>query len=264
MLGCPPEIDARTLLFVPGDRPERFSKARGSGAQAIVLDLEDAVLPAAKDAARHAVFDWLGQAKGSIVRINGAETPWFEHDIAAVAQSTASAIMLPKADADALHARSWPKPVIALIESAEGLATARVVAQHPDVKRLAFGALDFALDLDFIGPDTALDGFRLELVIASRLAGIAAPIDGVSVMIDDEASVFEDARRARSLGFAGKLCIHPRQLEAVSRAFHPSVEEIAWARQVVGTDTTRGAAKIEGTMIDEPVRRRAARILASL
>lgn len=255
----------RTPLFVPANRPERFAKAAASGADAIILDLEDAVAAQAKDAARAALSrDFT--ALPVIVRINAAGTPAHDADLAAVAALQPAAIMLPKAESaagcQAVARITGPVPLIALIETARGLAHARDIAAMPQVLRLAFGSVDFCADLGCAPLRELLLPVRLELVLASRLAGIAAPIDGVTVQLDDPAISHDDAAHARALGMTGKLCIHPRQIAPVRRAFAPSDAEIDWARRVLASG--EGAVSVDGAMVDEPVRLRARAILARI
>lgn len=252
----------RSPLFVPANRSERFAKAAASGADAIILDLEDAVAADAKDAARAALSrDFT--ALPVIVRINAAGTPAHEADLAAVMALGPAAIMLPKAESaagcQAVARITGALPLIALIETARGLAHARDIAALPQVRRLAFGSVDFCADLGCAPLRELLLPVRLELVLASRLAGIAAPIDGVTVELDDPAISHDDAAHARALGMTGKLCIHPRQIAPVRRAFAPSNAEIDWARRVLASGD--GAVLVDGAMVDEPVRLRARGIL---
>jgi citrate lyase subunit beta/citryl-CoA lyase len=244
-------------LFVPGNRPERFDKAAAAEADAIIIDLEDAVAGDAKDAARSALrtdFTTLPV----LVRINGIGTPWHDADMAALVGHGFAAVMVPKAEASeafmALCAAS-PIPVIALIESACGLSDARRIAATAHVARIAFGSIDFCADLGCAHSQEALLAARSELVLASRLGGLSAPIDGVTTALDDTELVASDARYARDLGFGGKLCIHPRQIEPIRSGFAPDEAEIAWAYKVLASSD--GAAAVDGAMVDEPVRIRA-------
>jgi citrate lyase subunit beta/citryl-CoA lyase len=253
--------DIRAPLFVPADRPERFAKAAASGADAVILDLEDAVATAAKDAARAALAcDFTDLPV--LVRINGAGTAWHEADVAAVAALPVAGVILPKAEEAAAAARLGQAAgcaVIGLIESARGLANARAIAAAEGVERLAFGSIDYCADLGSAHLREVLLPARSELVLASRLAGIAAPIDGVTVQLDDPRPVEEDAAHARALGMTGKLCIHPKQIAAVRRAFAPTEAEIGWARRALASG--EGAVSVDGAMVDEPVRIRARAIL---
>ncbi|WP_300042698.1 CoA ester lyase [uncultured Paracoccus sp.] len=253
----------RSPLFVPANRPERFAKAAGSGADAVILDLEDAVAADAKDAARAALATDFTDLP-VIVRINAHGTPWHAADVAAVVALRPAGVMLPKAEVagviETITAASGRLPVIALIESARGLANARAIAEARGVQRLAFGSVDYCADLGCAHLRDVLLPARSELVLASRLAGIAAPIDGVTVQLDDLSISHDDAIHARNLGMTGKLCIHPRQIAEVRRAFAPSAQEIDWAQRVLASGD--GAVSVDGAMVDEPVRIRARAILA--
>lgn len=251
-------------LFVPGHRPDRFAKAAASGADAVILDLEDAVPLDAKDEARAALATYAAPVP-ALVRINAQGTPWHGADVAAVVALKPAAVMLPKAEdtgtLDALAAALGPGiPIIALIESARGLAQARTLAAHPAVARLAFGSVDFCADLGSAHLRELLLPARFELVLASRLAGLIPPLDGVTTRIDDASEAEDDARHAAAMGFGGKLAIHPKQVTPIRAGFRPSEEEIAWAERVLASGD--GAARVDGAMVDEPVRIRARTLLA--
>ena len=258
----------RSLLFVPGSRPERFDKALAAGADAVIIDLEDAVAPADKLSARESVRAWLRPERAVIVRINAADTPWFAGDITLCARPGVAAVMLPKAERAEIIAAlvaAGAKGVLPLIESAAGFAALATLAAAPGVQRLVFGSIDFQLDL---GLRDALEDellyFRSQIVLASRLAGLAAPIDGVSTAIDDAEALHTDVQRARRLGFGGKLCIHPKQVAGVHRGFAPSADELAWAQRVLAASAAAGGAAIavDGKMVDKPVLLRAERLVA--
>lgn len=262
----------RSYLFVPGNRPERFAKAVASGAGAVILDLEDAVPPEGKIAARSAVCQWLHDNNGAAwVRVNSADTEFFEDDMHALAKVPLSGVMLPKTESvQQLHTVSGllgatPKPVIPLIESAVGLWSALQIARGPQVERLAFGSVDFQLDAGIQGEDEALLYARSQLVIVSRIARIASPIDGVTVQISDAAILERDVARARALGFGAKLCIHPSQIAAVERGLAASDAELLWARAVVDAfDRAAGSAvRLDGKLIDLPIVERARRLLSA-
>ncbi len=259
----------RSLLFVPGDRPDRFDKAAASGADAIVLDLEDAVAAAHKAEARAAVCQWLLAAPGAaplcIVRINARGTPWFADDVAALRGIGLPGLMLAKceqaADLDELPGDGlWP-----LIESAQGLARATAIARAPRVRRLVFGSLDFQLDLglEADAEETELAPYRAQLVLASRLAGLAPPVDGVTTALHDDERLAADTRRALRQGFGAKLCIHPRQVAGVHAALHPGEAAIAQARRVLAAAAASGGAAValDGAMVDRPVILRAQGVL---
>lgn len=265
---------ARTLLFVPGDRPERFAKAAGSGADAIVLDLEDAVPPAGKPAAREAVrAAWPAlHARGVpvVVRSNawgGAE--WAADLDCLRALPGIAALMLPKAEsAEAVaraHADTGGVPVLPLIESAAGHDALKAIATAAGCLRLVVGHIDFMADtgIDCGDDQTELDPLRFAVAMATCLAGLAPAIDGVTVQTGDESILRRDTVRAKRFGFGGKLCIHPRQVAGVHAGFAPSPEELAWARRVVDADAASGGAavQLDGRMVDAPVVLRARRLL---
>lgn len=260
----------RAYLFVPADRPERFAKARASGADAVIVDLEDAVAPEAKASARDALATALDASAPLVVRINAAGTPWFEDDLELCRHPGVAAVMLPKAegiDAVCTVVEITYKDVLPIIESARGLREIHSIASVPGVIRLAFGSVDLALDL---GIDCAPDGaesellaFRSQVVLASRLAGLAAPVDGVSTAIEDLQRLQADTERSRRLGFGAKLCIHPKQLAIVQAVFTPTPERLDWARRVCKAFETAGgsAVAVDGQMVDLPVVQRARAVL---
>jgi citrate lyase subunit beta/citryl-CoA lyase len=257
----------RSYLFVPGNRPERFAKAHRSGADAVVVDLEDAVAPAGKSAARDLVAAALDPATPVVLRINAAGTPWFADDLELCRLPGVAAVMLPKAegiDAACSIVETTYRDVLALVESAAGIDTVRAIARVPGVVRLVFGSLDLQADLGIEGDDDALLAFRSELVLASRLGGLAAPVDGVTPAIDDTARLATDAARARRLGFGAKLCIHPTQVDAVNLAFTPTPAQLDWARRVLeGWHAADGGVfTLDGRMVDAPVHRLAVALLA--
>ncbi len=261
----------RSYLFVPADRPDRFAKALASGAGAVIVDLEDAVAPDAKDDARAQLAAWLHTANASvIVRINGADTEWFDADLALVAAPAVIGVMLPKAERVedlARVARAAPgRALLPLIETARGFDGVRAIARTGGVARLVFGSIDFQHDLGIRGDGDELMLFRSQLVLESRLAGIDAPVDGVCTAIDDAQRLEDEARRARRLGFGAKLCIHPKQVAVVNAAFAPAPEEIAWARRVLQAAAQAGGAAVAvgGTMVDRPVILRAEAILREM
>jgi citrate lyase subunit beta/citryl-CoA lyase len=257
----------RSYLFVPANRCERIPKALASGADAVIVDLEDAVPPADKDAARASLPQALPAATPVLLRINGQGTPWFEADRALCSLPGLAGIVLPKAESAEtiaeLHAATGLM-VLPTVESARGLAQLDALAAAPGTQRLIFGSIDLRLDLGVPGDEPVLDPYRMQLVLASRLAGLPPPVDGVSLQFDAPDPVEADTRRSATLGFTGKLCIHPRQIAPVHRGFAPSEAEIAWAQRVVEADAqaTGRAVALDGQMVDRPVVERARAILA--
>ena len=267
----------RSYLFVPGDRTERFDKALASEADAVVLDLEDAVAAPAKDAARAAVAALLASAALAprdaarlVVRINDEATPWFEADLAVLAAGRAPAVLLPKAERVAtierVRAACPGIAVLPLVESARGVLAAPALAAAEGVQRLVFGTIDYTLDMDLQGalaPTLGLDTPAALLALASRAAGLWPPVAGVTVAIDDPAPLRADMERARALGFGAKLCIHPRQIAPLHALLAPGDDEIAWARRVLAAAEAAGGAavQLDGRMIDRPVIERARRVV---
>lgn len=251
----------RSYLFVPSDRPERFDKALASGAHAIIIDLEDAVLPERKPAARTALREWLRQAtQPVVVRVNPAGTPWHEEDCALLTLDRVRAVMVPKAEDPAQLARlaATLRPgqtLLPLVETVAGHFAAAEIARVPRVTRLAFGSFDFMADAGIRGDAEELDLVRSQLVLASRHAGIAAPVDGVTLATDDALQIERDVQRSRRFGMGGKLCIHPRQVPAVNAGFAPTVQEVDWARRVIAAlaQGSRGAVTIDGKLVDRPI-----------
>jgi len=177
-------------------------------------------------------------------------------------------LVVPKAESAATLAAIAVKlpaatALLPLLESAVGFDNLRAIARAPKVQRLLFGTLDFQVDMGMRGDGDELLYFRSQLTLASRVAGIAAPVDGVTASIDDAALIQAETTRARNLGFRAKLCIHPRQVEPVHAAFRPTAEEIEWARKVqVAVKASDGAATtVDGKMVDLPVILKANEIL---
>lgn len=273
-----PLASACTLLFVPGSRPERLSKALASGAGGVIVDWEDAVAPVDKAAARTALQAALVQLAPAerarlAVRINAAGTPWHAADLvslAALAGDGLRVAVLPKAEgasgvAEVARVLGVEGRVLPLVESVAGLDAVREIAHAQQVLRLVFGHLDFQADAGLAcGPgEEELVPVRLQIVLATRAAGLPAPVDGVTPDTKDMALVQAHAARAVRGGFGGKLCIHPAQVAAVHAAFTPPPEKIDWARRVVaGFEATGGSVfELDGRMVDLPVLKLAERML---
>lgn len=257
---------AVTMLFVPGNRPDRFDKAHATGADVVLLDLEDAVPRDDKESARGHVRQYLAGGGGGVIRVNAVGTPWHEEDQILAAEAGCP-VMLPKAEDPAeitavLAALAPNSGVIALIETARGVLAAAEVCAVPGVVRVALGNADLAAELGVDPSDYAsLVLARQHLVLAAAASRIAPPVDGVTTAVGDELEVLADARRGASLGFSGKLCFHPSQVDPVRAAFRPGADALEWARKVVDTPGD-GARVVDGRMIDEPLVRRARALLA--
>jgi citrate lyase subunit beta/citryl-CoA lyase len=261
---------ARSYLFVPANRPGRFDKALSAGADAVIVDLEDAVPDAEKVQARRALANWLSPAKRVLVRINNAESEWFADDLDVCRAAGVDGVVLPKAErveqiTHVVDRIGSEKLVIPLLETAMGLFEAVGIARARQVQRLAFGSIDFQVDLGIRGEHEELLYFRSHIVLASRLARLQPPIDGVTITLDDPQELREEAQRARRLGFGAKLCIHPKQLAPVNECFSPSAYEIAWAKRILdAADAAKGAAvALDGKMVDRPVILKAQEIMAA-
>jgi citrate lyase subunit beta / citryl-CoA lyase len=266
-------VTPNTYLFVPGNRPERFAKALFSGADRVVVDLEDAVTPSDKAMARASLGAWLATLdkralEAIVVRINDAKSPWFEADLAWLALQPLGEVMLAKCetprDISAVLAAMQPESrVLPLLETVRGVMDAARIAATPGVSRLAFGSIDYLLDLDLPGPGLALDHAAIVIAMASRAEELPAPVAGVTPDIDPD-PVTADWLHARSLGFGAKLCIHPKQVEWVRKSLKPDDLTVMWARRVVDAwdaHGTSGVVLLEGKMVDKPVLLRAQRIL---
>ena len=258
---------ARTLLFVPGDRPDRFLKAEASGADGIVLDLEDAVGPDRKAEARENVCRWRAGRGSGLVRINGSNSPWYQQDVASLSDRPC-AVMLPKAAdpeqvADLMARLPAGSCVIPILESAVGVLEARAICAAQGVVRAAFGNGDLASELGIDHTDRAALGHaRCAIVLASAASGVAPPLDGVTTAVADESALVADTEHAAALGFTGRLCIHPSQISVVHRILAPSEDDLRWAREVLAAEGDGSAAMLHGQMIDKPFVDHARRLLA--
>ena len=261
-----------TYLFVPGNRPDRFDKALASNAGAVIVDFEDAVSADGKAAARTSFAAWYRASAFDphrlLLRINDENTPWFDDDISLVAAIAVRRVVLPKTEsvgqiervASALAADGF---VVPLVESAKGIVDVEALARASRVERIAFGTLDYALDLDLAADDRGLLYPACRIALASRAAGIGSPIAGVTPAIDDEQQLLADLQSARACGFGAKLCIHPKQVDAIHAAMRPTDADIAWAKRVIAAaESGGGAVQVDGKMVDRPVIARAERILA--
>ena len=270
---------ARSFLFVPATRPERIAKALASGADAVIVDLEDAVAAADKVSARLALLPALqalapAQCGRLLLRINAADTPWHDGDLAALPELVRlglGGVMLAKSETvaalAAVAAATGPScALLPLIESVAGLDAADALAASSQVLRLVFGHLDFQADagLACAADESELVPVRLALVLASRRANLVAPVDGVTPNLEDSAQLATDVARAQRGGFGAKLCIHPRQVPIVNAAFAPSAAELDWAQRVVAGFAAAGGGvfSLDGRMVDAPVLLLAQRTLA--
>jgi citrate lyase subunit beta / citryl-CoA lyase len=256
---------ARSFLFVPGDRPERFDKASAAGADVVIIDLEDAVAPPAKSKARESTKRWLREGGRALVRVNAESSPYYAEDLVALVDADGLVgVVLAKAESPETAqavADAVACPVVALVESAVGMLHAVQLAAAPGVARLAFGHLDYAVDIDAEPSWDAMLHGRSTLVLASRAAGLPGPIDGVTTAIDNVAALNEDLLRGREIGLTAKLLIHPRQVAPVHDAYRPDAATVQWAERVVEAASDGAAVQVDGQMVDAPVLARARSVL---
>lgn len=266
-------LTARSLLFVPADRVDRYDKALASGADMVIIDLEDAIAHDAKDRARALLDDAWGRLDHEdrvLIRINGLDSVELADDAALCASLGPAGVMVPKAESaeslGSLYERMGGIPLVPMIETAVGYHEAYSIAKQDGILRLAFGHIDFQADLGMVPDDqqTELAPARFGLVVASRAAGIAGPIDGITLETGKASEVAHATRRGIRFGFTGKLCIHPDQIAPVHAAFAPSADDAKWARRVVeAAEASKGAAiKVDGRMVDRAVILLAERVLA--
>lgn len=280
----------RSYLFAPGNHAKLLAKVFGAGADAVVLDLEDAVPPAEKDRAREVVRETLEHrgetlAPATYVRINHVSTPWWRDDVFAAVVPGIAGLRIPKVES-ALEARKVARAVAeaerangvapgsvlltGTIESAAGVLAAAEIAKADRVEALCFGATDLARDM---GAEPGRDEIetlyaRSHLVLVSRAAGIRPPIASVQIDLKDEERLLETTRAARRLGFFGRSCIHPKQLPVIHRVFTPSAESVARAREIVRAYERAKAAGSgaftmpDGGFVDEAIARQAEDLVA--
>ena len=269
----------RSLLFAPAVRPDLLRKMPRTGADAIVIDLEDATPPEAKDTGRvemrSAVADLAGQLP-VLVRVNDDTTPWHDDDLDSLPTEGLAGIVVPKIEtiagldslAERLTARGLDMSVIGGVETALGVADARPLLAHDVISAAYFGAEDFIADLG--GVRTASNDevayARAQIALAGRLADVTV-IDQIVADFTDDDRCRRECLEARAMGYGGKLCIHPSQVSIANEAFLPSSEEIDRARRLLEAyddAKAQGVASVafEGQMVDEPVARQARRVLA--
>ncbi|MEJ3590467.1 MULTISPECIES: HpcH/HpaI aldolase/citrate lyase family protein [Pseudomonas] len=261
----------RSALFVPATRPERIPKALQSGADQVIVDLEDAVAEDLKAQARASLDAFLNDNPQArvLVRINAPQHQQQAADIELCRrQPGVVAVLLPKAESAAQveQAAACGKPVWPIIESARGLLELPAIARARGVERLSFGALDLGLDLglasDTAGAQRILDQARYAILLHSVLAQLAPPLDSVFADINNSAGMARMAVDARDMGFGGLLCIHPGQVAVIHAAFMPRQDELDWARRVLdAVASTGGVFVLDGQMVDAPVIGLARRVL---
>lgn len=262
----------RSLLFAPASEERKLRKALEAGADAVIADLEDGTAPGEKEAARaivEAVFAENEARCARIVRLNAVDTHWFAGDLELVARLAVDFLMLPKATPQAVAALgSAGPPVLAIVETAAGLRLAYETGSSDRVTALVLGTHDLGAELRTRARPDGLEILyaRSKVVTDSAAAGLRSPFDTVYLDIRDAEGIEREADLARSIGFGGKLCIHPAQVETVNRIFTPSEAELEWARRVLeayheALRDGRGAVALDGKLVDMPIVRQAERLL---
>lgn len=284
-----PPAGLRSFLFAPANHPRKVEKLLVSGADAVILDLEDAVAVAEKEAARAQAVAAMKQPRSArgYVRINGFDSRYWMADLEAVVGPWIDGIVLPKAEgAEQLRAvdvrisqmerragmKEGTLELMPLVETAKGIENATAIAgASARVRRLSFGGGDYTNDLDLIwtAEERELDYARARLAHASRVAGIEPPVDTVVIQVKDTQRFLQSAQNGRRMGFQGKLCIHPDQVAPCNTAFTPTAEEVAHARAVIGAFQAAEAAgsasiQLNGYFIDYPILYKAQRVIALL
>jgi citrate lyase subunit beta/citryl-CoA lyase len=261
-----------SYLFVPGTHPQRFEKALNSGADNVIIDLEDAVSVEEKGNALENTLAALraGLSRPVFVRVNTIDSPWFGGNVKELVELALSGtgslkgIILPKVeDASPLESLRAVFPenvqIVGLIETAVGLHHAVKIAAAKGLTRLAVGAVDLSEDLGAENGSAIIDFAYAQVVIASRLSKIRAPLASPPMALRSPNVIETNARRLRGMGLGGSLCIHPDQVAPIHSGFAPTQHEVEWATRVM--DSIGGAVQVNGEMVDRPVREKAARIL---
>lgn len=286
----------RTFLFAPGNHPRRVENALALGADAVILDLEDAVAISEKAGTRKIVLEALGRPRRckGYVRVNALSTPWCLRDLMEMVHPDIDGIVLPKVESAAdLRIADWlignlerergltPGSIdlMPIVETAMGFAhldrmlDVRTWATEPGssrVKRVSFGAGDFTNDvgMTWTPGEEELAELRVRLIVASRAAGLEPPIDTVWIHLHDAAAMRRSVERSLRMGFQGRLCIHPDQVAVTNEVFTPTDAEVARAERVVqafreAEATGLAAIQVDGVFVDYPIVYRAQRILAT-
>ncbi|MBB5180284.1 citrate lyase beta subunit [Planomicrobium koreense] len=269
----------RSLLFTPGTKKERLLKSINSGADALLWDLEDAVHPDEKASARNTIAEALDElaekpATPIFLRINQFGTEWYREDAALAQHKYVTGIMLPKTESAEQAAETWQRmgsegELIVLIETAVGIVRLEDIFSSPYISGVAFGAIDYAVDLDLTLTEPGLEALyaRSRIVTHAKAAGIQGVYDTVFPDVHNAKSLQKRAASVRALGFNGQMAIHPKQLETIHGVYSPSQEQIDWAVKVLwhADNEAKGAGvfMLDGKMVDRPVIEKAKQIYAA-
>ncbi len=266
----------RALLFVPASRPDRVHKALATNADLVCVDLEDGVGASEKDSSRQSLISLLSAGNLDLarlsVRVNDPATELGRKDLQAIAdlQQSLELVLIPKAaDASTVEQVFEQCPNIqksmVIIETAKGLSNVFALAAHELVSAVCFGSADWSTEMDCTMEWDALLYARSRIIHAAAEGG-STPIDGAWLQLDDEEGLETESRQLRSLGFKGRIALHPKQIAAILRSFTPNAKTIAQAKEVLDavTQNKAGAFQVNGLMVDEPVIKRARRVLESV
>ncbi|MEZ7238728.1 CoA ester lyase [Rhodococcus sp. GXMU-t2271] len=260
---------ARSWVLVPANRPESFAAAASSAADAVIVDLEDAVVPAQKPMAREALAAWLSNGAHAWVRINATTTPFWADDVAFLSGlEGVDGVVLAKTENPAqVQATAEHLPpgtrIVALVETALGMTAVHDIARAPATFRLAFGSGDFRRDTGAHATFLAMACARSQLVIASRAAALPGPIDGPTIGLEGTPLV-EDTEHAAEMGLTGRLCMHSEHAAVVNRILSPTDADILWAREVIDTLGEHGEHISAGSDLPRLARARRITGLAAL
>ncbi len=255
-----------TPLFVPGTRSDRFEQAIQSGADTIIIDLEDSVSQSQKQVARENLLGFDKQGCNLFVRVNDLDSPFVRDDLACLEKCTEVGIMLsksedPRAITQWLEQHSVTRQILCLIETVKGFAHTSALMQHENVIGCAFGHFDFSTDLGCDADISLLAPYRADLVLQSKLHGKAAPLDCVTADISQIDQLKLDCVDAKRRGFGGKLLIHPSQVKPAQSIFLPSKDDYEKAKELVAVTASQAVLQFEGRMIDKPILKKAEQLI---
>ena len=255
-----------TPLFVPGNRSDRFGQALQSGADTIIIDLEDSVSDSQKEIARKNLLELDKRGSNIFVRVNGLDSPHVREDLACIEKCGNVGIMLSKSEdvgliTEWLTFHSIERKIICLIETVKGFAATSELMQHKNVIGCAFGHFDFSTELDCAADLFVLAPYRAELVLQSKLYGKAAPLDCVTPDIAATEQLKLDCEDAKKRGFGGKLLIHPSQVKPAQSIFFPSREEYKNAKKLLEVKASEVIFQHQGRMIDKPIVEKAEQLI---
>ena len=255
-----------TPLFVPGTRYDRFEQAIRSGADTIIIDLEDSVSDSQKQLARENLLEFDKQDCNLFVRVNDLESPFVGDDLACLEKCGEVGIMLSKSEdpyaiTQWLERQTFTRQILCLIETVKGFANTSALMQHKNVIGCAFGHFDFSTDLGCEPDISLLAPYRADLVLQSKLHGKSPPLDCVTADFSQIEQLHLDCEDAKRRGFGGKLLIHPSQVKPAQSIFLPNKNEYDEAKDLVAVTSSQAVIQYEGRMIDKPILKKAEQLI---